>query len=59
MSKYSVFEGDFVCHTCKASVSTSRLYYDKKIITWMCKDKHLSQVILNTKKSKKDYERAK
>lgn len=57
MAKYFVYQGEFVCHTCKATVSTLRSYPDTKELTWMCPDKHLSRVSLDTKKTKKDYER--
>jgi hypothetical protein len=55
-SKYTVYPGKYPCHTCKLESRSARLYpFDKKI-TWMCPDKHVSSVNLNTKKSKKDYE---
>ena len=34
-----------------------RFYAETKELTWMCPEKHMSTVNLNTKKSKKDYER--
>lgn len=34
-----------------------RFYEGTKELTWMCQDKHITTVNLNTKKSKKDYER--
>jgi hypothetical protein len=57
MSSYSIYHGDFKCHVCKVQVRTLRHYVDKKELTWMCEAKHLSTVNLNTKKTKKDYER--
>jgi hypothetical protein len=57
MARYDVLPGQFVCHTCKAEVPTIRFYPVLKELTWMCKDKHLSKVSLNTKKKKEDYER--
>ncbi len=57
MAKYNIYQGTFVCHVCKAEVKTLRSYPDTKELTWMCQDKHLSTVNLNTKKTKKDYER--
>ena len=57
MSKYTVYHGEFFCHTCKKQVKTLRLYGEDKKLTWMCEDKHLSFVNLNLKKNKKDYER--
>ncbi len=57
MSKYSIYSGQFPCHTCKKMVTSLRSYPETKELTWMCSDKHLSRVSLNTKKSKRDYER--
>jgi hypothetical protein len=55
--KYVVYPGSFVCHECRASVGSIRLYSEEKELTWMCRNKHLSRVSLNTKKRKTDYER--
>lgn len=57
MGKYSIYPGSFPCHTCKVEVKTVRLYPQEKIITWMCPDKHLNEISLQTKRNKKDYER--
>jgi hypothetical protein len=57
MARYTVYEGRFKCHTCGESVLTIRSYPELKKITWMCKDKHLSEVSLSTKKRKSDFER--
>ena len=59
MGKYRVHAGVFACHTCKVEVKSVRLYPVEKLITWMCPEKHLNEVSLETKKSKKDYEREK
>ena len=56
MASYTVYNGQFLCHTCKAEVKTLRLYADTKIATWMCKDKHLTSVSFN-KRKKSDFER--
>jgi transposase-like protein len=56
MAKYNVYPGKFVCHTCGAEVQTLRSYPLEKRLTWMCSDKHVSEISLSTKKSKKDYE---
>ncbi len=56
MSKYSVYVGQFKCQVCNSEVSSLRSYPEEKLLTWMCKDKHLSKVSLTVKK-KKDYER--
>lgn len=58
MSNYVVYNGKFICHTCKSIVNTLRSYPATKELTWMCSNKHLSRVIL-AHKSKKDYEREK
>jgi uncharacterized protein YlaI len=55
MANYTVYHGTFLCQECKAEVSTLRLYPSTYEMTWMCKDKHLSRVLV--KKKKKDYER--
>lgn len=58
MGRYNIYNGDFPCHTCKEVVKSLRSYPEEKLLTWMCSNKHLSQVDLNTKKKgKKDYER--
>jgi hypothetical protein len=57
MASYSTYEGKFVCHSCRAEVRSLRMYYDQKKITWLCHNRHLSEVNLNTRKYKKDYER--
>jgi len=57
MAKYTVYPGTFICHECKAEVRSLRSYYVNKELTWMCPEKHVSRVDLNTKKSKRDYER--
>jgi hypothetical protein len=57
MARYDVYHGEFVCHTCKALVPTVRFYPVLKELTWMCKDRHLSNVNLNTRRKKDDYER--
>ena len=56
MARYNIYQGKFVCQECNVEVPTVRSYPELKKLTWMCKDGHLSEVDLNTKKSKKDYE---
>lgn len=56
-SRYTVYQGDFVCHTCKARVGTIRHYFDEQFLTWVCLEKHLSKVSLNTRKNREHYER--
>jgi hypothetical protein len=55
LGKYTIYPGQFVCHTCKVEVRTLRSYPADKILTWMCPEKHLSQVDLSKKKAK-DFE---
>lgn len=57
MARYTLFHGEFPCHTCKVIVKTLRSYPSEKELSWMCPDKHLSTVDLNTKKKREDYER--
>ena len=57
MAKYNVYQGQFVCHECKAEVKSLRSYPDEKKLTWMCHNKHVSEVNLGRKKKKVDYER--
>jgi hypothetical protein len=52
MPSYTIYQGQFVCHTCKAEVKTLRLYAETKEMTWMCKDKHLSSVKFGKQKWK-------
>ena len=52
MARYDVYPGDFPCHVCKKSVKTLRLYSKEKYLTWMCEDKHVSEVSLTKKKKK-------
>jgi hypothetical protein len=56
MAKYNVYQGDFRCHVCKAEVKTLRSYPDEKRLTWMCPEKHVSEVDLNTRKKKHERE---
>ena len=56
MAKYNLYHGDFRCHVCKAEVKTLRLYADTKELSWMCPEKHVSTVDLNTKRNKKDFD---
>ena len=57
MARYTVYPGSFVCQSCGENVHSLRLYSSDKKLTWMCKQKHLSEVSLRTKKNKRDYER--
>jgi hypothetical protein len=59
MGKYTVYLGRFACHTCRVEVKSVRVYPSEKLITWMCPEKHLNEVSLETKKKKQDFEREK
>jgi len=59
VGKYTVYQGRFACHTCRVEVKSVRVYPSEKLITWMCPDKHLNEVSLETKKKKQDFEREK
>jgi hypothetical protein len=55
MPSYTVYHGKFICHECKAEVTSLRLYAETKEMTWMCREKHLSKVYLG-KRKKKDFD---
>lgn len=57
MAKYNIYPGVFPCHTCQEVVKTIRHYPSDKVLTWMCSHKHITEVSLNTKKTKDHYER--
>lgn len=57
-NKYSVYQGNFPCHTCQQVVTSLRFYSEDKLATWLCSDNHMTQVSFEiNKKTKKDYER--
>jgi len=60
-NKFSVLEGKFPCKFCKQEVRTVRVYMDTGKATWMCSQKHLSEITLFQVgyKKKRDYEREK
>jgi hypothetical protein len=57
--KFFVLEGKFLCKDCKIEVKTVRVYFDTGKATWMCTNKHLSEIKLFQVgyKKKRDYER--
>lgn len=57
MAKYNIYQGEFKCQECGMLVTSLRSYPETKQLTWMCSEKHVSNVSLNIKKTKKDYER--
>lgn len=46
MDRYTIYEGKFPCKVCKKEVKTIRFYKDTGMATWMCSEKHLSEVQL-------------
>ncbi len=46
MDKYSIYEGKFPCKTCRKEVKTIRIYPLTGMASWMCQDKHLSEIQL-------------
>jgi len=52
-SRFSIYSGKFICHTCKEEVSSLRLWKESFELTWMCSKKHLSKAPII--KRKKDF----
>jgi hypothetical protein len=46
MSRYTVYQGKFLCKICKEEVSSMRVYPDTGDATWMCNKKHISKIHL-------------
>lgn len=46
MDKYTIYEGRFPCKDCKKEVKTIRIYASTGMASWMCSDRHLSEVEL-------------
>lgn len=58
-NNFTVYRGKFICKTCKEEVLSLRLYSQTGRGTWLCSQKHLTevQVFQVGYKKKKDYER--
>lgn len=56
-NRYTVYQGKFICHSCKEIVFNMRYYPASKQMTWLCANNHMSKVSLQTRKTKRDYER--
>jgi hypothetical protein len=56
VSKYNIHPGQFKCQICEKEVTSLRHYIDDKLLTWMCSDKHVSKVSLDTRRKKKNYD---
>jgi hypothetical protein len=46
VDKYTIYEGKFPCKECKKEVKTIRVYAKTGMASWMCPEKHLSEVEL-------------
>jgi len=46
VDKYTIYEGKFPCKACKVEVKTIRVYSATGMASWMCHEKHLSEVEL-------------
>ena len=45
--KFTIYDGKFFCHECKAEVPTARFWKSQVELTWKCKNcEHVSQVDL-------------
>jgi len=58
-NRYTVYQGNFVCHECRSIVPNMRFYPWSKEMTWLCSSNHMTKVSLQTKKTKRDYDRKK
>ncbi len=60
-SNFNTYSGKFTCKTCKKDVTTIRIYGSTGMGSWMCSDKHITEVEVFQVgyKKKKDYERKK
>lgn len=58
-NRFTVYQGKFWCKTCGKQVGTIRIYPETGMGSWMCPDKHLSevQVFKVGYKKKKEHER--
>ncbi len=46
MSKFSVYDGTFLCQKCRGEVTKARFWRDTYDFTWMCSCKFVSKVNL-------------
>lgn len=56
MAKYTVYQGELKCSECGADVRSFRHYPVGKLLSWACPEKHVTEVSLNTRRSKDSYE---
>lgn len=59
MSNFNTYTGKFPCKVCREEVKSIRIYSSTGKGTWLCSNKHLSEVEVFQVgyKKKKDYER--
>ena len=50
MRKFSVYKGIFLCQKCNKKVIEARMYHETLDFTWMCEEKHLSKVNLQSRR---------
>jgi mRNA-degrading endonuclease YafQ of YafQ-DinJ toxin-antitoxin module len=43
---FSEYRGRFSCHSCKDLVLIARFYSEDMKLTWLCSNRHMSEVIL-------------
>jgi hypothetical protein len=43
---FSEYRGRFFCHSCKDLVLIARFYSEDMKLTWLCSNRHMSEVIL-------------
>jgi len=43
---FSEYRGKFFCHSCKQLVLIARFYREDMKLTWLCSNRHMSEVIL-------------
>ena len=55
MAKYTVYQGELKCIHCGMDVKSFRSYPNEKKLSWACAEKHITEVSLETKKSKEYY----
>ena len=57
--KFNTYVGKFICKTCKKDVFSMRVYSSTGMGSWMCSDKHITEIKVFQVgyKKKRDYER--
>lgn len=52
-NSFTVYKGKFRCKSCNDEVFSLRLWHETGKLTWMCKQKHITEVELIQPKRKK------